>query len=248
MKNPREEDRAPTCRNRHPRRRECCETQQKRNCDSRGRLSFRSESTRDRRARKTTALEIEIKICVCVCASVRVCIRACGDDGRSYGEEWHSWYCGGRVGRGGKRKGPTDSSVQRDCEELVRHSESMGHNCDLMRHGDEQRDRERYKPFKLVSEVPSTGGGVKPAHKEDSRHERDAENNREKPLFSKGTLFVVVWSAYKRIHSTLKRRRSMAVNVPRCTTTLPSLLPQSSSPLTATTYLPSPQVHQYKGR
>ena len=31
-------------------------------------------------------------------------------------------------------------------------------------------------PFKLVSEVPCTGGGVETAHEEDSRHERVAAN------------------------------------------------------------------------
>jgi hypothetical protein len=114
-----------------------------------------------------------------------VCIRACGDEGRLYGEEGTRGHCGGRVGRERERKGPTDSSVLRDCEELVRHSESRGHNCALLRCGDEIRDIERDKPFKLISEVPSTGGGMKAAHKEDSRHERDAAN-REKSLFSKG--------------------------------------------------------------
>jgi hypothetical protein len=56
-----------TCHNRRPQRRECCEIRRMRNCDSRGTLSFRSDSTRYRMARKT-ALEIEMKRCVHACA------------------------------------------------------------------------------------------------------------------------------------------------------------------------------------
>jgi len=58
---------ARACHNRRLQRRGCCETQRMRNCDSRGMLSFRSDSTRDRMARKTTALEIERKRCVHAC-------------------------------------------------------------------------------------------------------------------------------------------------------------------------------------
>ena len=62
-------DIAPTCHNRHPRRRECYETRQKRNCDRvRGELSVRRGS----KGAEDDGARIESKI-----TRVRACVRAC---------------------------------------------------------------------------------------------------------------------------------------------------------------------------
>src|SRR6267142_890366 len=96
-----------TCHNRRPRRRECCEIRRMRNWDSRGTLSFRSDSTRYRMARKT-ALEIEMKRCVHACARAET-------TGERAAKKGHSGRCCERAGRKGLGKGPTDSSVRMGC-------------------------------------------------------------------------------------------------------------------------------------
>jgi hypothetical protein len=116
--------------NRHPQHHGCCGTQRMRNCDSRGKLSFRSDSTRDRRARKTTALEIEIKIC-----ERAACVRRRRAIVR---RRRHSWYCGGRVGRDKQGKGPTDSSVRKDCEVRGHRNELEGQSVQIQKRGRER--------------------------------------------------------------------------------------------------------------